>query len=311
MWMNMGYWENTLDFPTACRALLDEVLKTAKLLTPESRSLFSNPNRALTIVDLGFGCGDQTVYLIQKMSKAIPAVDALTDKQRFPLMDRYVGVTPNRTQFQYAESRLTAFGMHRRKDASPSVQIFCADAAQPASWSEKLSSAAKGEAASPSPPRDVNESATLGDSDSRETWILALDTLYHFSPSRQPILNHAYRELQASLMAFDLVLAEDASRLDRVLLMVVSILTGTPFANFVTAAQYRKMLVSAGYAEDGIEVRDVSGHVFAPLARFLKNRERQLGLIGLGIGAYRVARWMFGWWGKSGAVRGVIVIARR
>ncbi|KAJ9642532.1 hypothetical protein H2199_004913 [Coniosporium tulheliwenetii] len=241
------------------------------------------------------------------MSKAIPAVDALTDKQRFPLMDRYVGVTPNRTQFQYAESRLTAFGMHRRKDASPSVQIFCADAAQPASWSEKLSSAAKGEAASPSPPRDVNESATLGDSDSRETWILALDTLYHFSPPD----SQSSTTRTASLMAFDLVLAEDASRLDRVLLMVVSILTGTPFANFVTAAQYRKMLVSAGYAEDGIEVRDVSGHVFAPLARFLKNRERQLGLIGLGIGAYRVARWMFGWWGKSGAVRGVIVIARR
>lgn len=303
--------KTTLDFPIACRALLDEVLTTAKLLAPESISLPSNPHRALTIIDLGFGCGDQTMYLMQKTSKAMPAVNALTDKQRLPLIDRYVGVTLNLTQFQYAESRLTALGMLSRKDASPSIQIFCADAAQPASWSEELFRAAKANAASPSPPRDAFESVMLGDSGSRETWVLALDTLYHFSPSRQPILNHAYRELQASLMAFDLVLAEDASRLDRVLLMVVSILTGTPFANFVTAGQYRKMLVLAGYAEDGIEIRDVSEHVFAPLARFLKDRERQLGLIGLGIGAYRVARWMFGWWGRSGVVRGVIVVARR
>ena len=268
--------KTTLDFPIACRALLDEVLMTAKLLTPESRSLSSSPHRALTIIDLGFGCGDQTMYLMQKTSKAMPAVDALTDKQRLLLIDRYVGVTLNLTQFQYAENRLTALGMLSRKDGSPSIQIFCADAAQPASWSKELFRAAKANAASPSPPTDAFESVRLGNSDSRETWVLALDTLYHFSPSRQPILNHAYRELQASLMAFDLVLAEDASWLDRVLLMVVSILTGTPSANFVTAVQYRKMLVLAGYTEDGIEIRDVSEHVFAPLARFLRDRERQL-----------------------------------
>jgi hypothetical protein len=300
------------EFPIACRALLDEVLITAKLLTPNGRPLLSNPPRALTIIDLGFGCGDQTVYLMQAMFKTMPAVDALTDERRFPLINRYVGVTLNRTQFRYAENRLTALDMLGRKDDSPSIRIFCADAAQPASWSDELARAAKARAAPPSWPRDALKSGTIRESNSsQQTWVLALDTLYHFSPSRQPLLNHAYRELQASLMAFDLMLADHASRFDRALLAAVSFLTGTPFANFLTAAQYRKMLVTAGYAEEDIEVRDVSEQVFAPLARFLDQREKELSLIGLGIGAFRAARWMFRWWGKSGVVRGVIVVARR
>jgi hypothetical protein len=248
---------------------------------------------------------------MQGMFKTMPAVDSFTDEQRLPLINRYVGVTLNRTQFQFAKNRLTALGMLSRENNSPSIQIFCADAAQPASWSDELDRAVKAKAASASRRRDALESGALRDSNSRETWVLALDTLFHFSPSRQPILNHAYRELQASLMAFDLMLADHTSRFDRALLLVVSLFTGTPFANFLTATQYHKMLVSAGYAEEDIEVRDVSEHVFAPLATFLSQREKELSLIGLGIGAFRAARWMFWWWGKTGVVRGVIVVARR
>ena len=300
-----------LDFPIACRALLDEVLITAKLSIPEGGSFLSNPPRALTVIDLGFGCGDQIVHLMQEMFKAIPVVDAFTDEKRFPLINRYVGVTLSRTQFQFAKNRLTDLGMLDRRDDGPSVQIFCADAAQPASWSNELARAATAETATPSWPREALESGRLRESNSRETWVLALDTLYHFSPSRRPLLDHAYRELRASLMAFDLMLADHASRFDRALLTVVSLFTGTPYANFLTAAQYHKMLVSAGYAEENIEFRDVSEHVFAPLARFLNQREKELSSIGLRFGAFRAARWIFRWWGKSGVVRGVIVVARR
>ena len=299
-----------LEFPIACRALLDEVLITAKLISPEGRSAHSNPPRALDIIDLGFGCGDQTIYLMQGMFKTI-SVDPFTDKQRLPLINRYIGVTLNRTQFQFAKNRLNALGMLTRKDNGPSIQIFCTNAAQPASWSDELHKASKAKAASRPPRRDPLRSGMLRDNNSPEIWILALDTLYHFSPSRQPILTHAYRELQASLMAYDLMLSDSASRFDRALLVVVSLFTGTPFGNFLTAAQYHKMLMSAGYAEEDIEIRDVSEYVFLPLARFLSQREKQLSLIGSGIGAFRAARWIFGWWGKTRIVRGVIVVARR
>ncbi|KAK4998305.1 hypothetical protein LTR66_002451 [Elasticomyces elasticus] len=301
------YADNTrktaMDFPTACRALLDEVFITAKLVIPENKSLVSDPHRALTVIDLGFGCGDQTVHMMQETYNTVPTDSASTAEQRFPPIKRYVGVTLDRTQFH--------LGMLGRSHTSSSIEIFCADAAQPASWSEELARAAKPTLVSPSSSRDASKSAKLAESINREIWVLALDTLYHFAPSRQPIFDYARRELEASLMVFDLALADDASWFDRALLAIVCLFTGTPFSNFVTAAQYRTMLISAGYDEDSIELRDVSEHIFAPLTRFLLERERQLGLIGLGIGGFRVARWMFGWWGKSGVVRGVIVIARR
>ncbi|KAK5002432.1 hypothetical protein LTR28_011430, partial [Elasticomyces elasticus] len=272
--------KTAMDFPTACRALLNEVLITAKLLIPENKSLVSDPYRALTVIDLGFGCGDQTVHLMQETYNTVPTDSGSTAEQRFPPIKRYVGVTLDRTQFQYAKRRLTSLGMLGRSHTSSSIKIFCADAAQPASWSEELARAAKLTSVSPSSSRDAPSSAKLAESINREIWVLALDTLYHFAPSRQPIFDYAHRELEASLMAFDLALADDASWFDRALLAIVCLFTGTPFSNFVTAAQYRTMLTLAGYDEDSIELRDVSEHIFAPLTRFLLERERQLGLIG-------------------------------
>ncbi|RMZ84440.1 hypothetical protein DV738_g833, partial [Chaetothyriales sp. CBS 135597] len=167
MWMNMGYWEMTSDFPLACRALLDEVLITAKLLPAgrgrgqDSPRDFKRPH-TLTIIDLGFGCGDQTIYLTDEIARDMTLVDAHTGLKRPRLVDRYVGITESRAQFT------------------------------------------------------------------------------------QPIFNHAHGELEASLMAFDLILTDGASNLDRALLALVSLLAGIPFSNFVTAAQYRKMLCLAG-----------------------------------------------------------------
>ncbi|RMD42150.1 hypothetical protein DV735_g3014, partial [Chaetothyriales sp. CBS 134920] len=215
MWMNMGYWELTSEFPLACRALLDEVLITAKLLPRrQDRSHEFKQPHALTIIDLGFGCGDQTVHLMgEAISQELNLVDARTGLKRRPrrLVDRY-------------------------------------DAAQPASWSEDLARAAVREKAtgySYSPPSG-QEQGEDDRSSHGQTWVLALDSLYHFSPSRQPIINQAYHKLEASLMAFDLILADGASRLDCALLAVVCVLAAIPFANFLTAAQYRKMLCAAG-----------------------------------------------------------------
>ncbi|RMZ81205.1 hypothetical protein DV737_g2701, partial [Chaetothyriales sp. CBS 132003] len=304
MWMNMGYWKVALkfvsadvmlmtilkltsEFPNACRALLEEVLIDAKLLPRQDRSSRFKRPHTLTIIDLGFGCGDQTVYLVNEISKNMSLVDSFTGDTRRRLIDRYVGVTESRAQFKFAENRLTTLGLLEGKSDGPSVQIFCADAAQPASWCDKLVTAAKERPAPPPLPYYfIPPTAETGrESFHRQTWVLALDTLYHFSPSRLPILNHAYSELEASLMAFDLMLADHVSSFDRALLAAVSVFAGIPFANFLTAAQYRKMLVSAGYAEKDIAFRDISGDVFAPLVRFMDQKDQELGGI---VGLYAV-----------------------
>ena len=81
--------------------------------------------------------------------------------------------------------------------------------------------------------------------------------------------------------------------------------------SILTQKQYRHMLVGAGYREEDIEIHDISEYVFQPLSKFMVGKDDELRSIGLGIGAFHVARWIFSWCGSSGIVRGCIVIARR
>jgi hypothetical protein len=83
---------------------------------------------------------------------------------------------------------------------------------------------------------------------------------------------------------------------------------GAPWANFVTQSEYHRKLREAGYIN--ITIRDVSEHVFGPLATFMEAQDRVLNVIGYGLGKFHAARLMFGWWARSGVVRGVIVVAR-
>ncbi|CRK16751.1 hypothetical protein BN1723_011083, partial [Verticillium longisporum] len=66
MWMNVGYWRDDDDnqiehFDEAALALLKQLLSAAGLLAPKSPTA-ARPG-ALAILDLGFGCGDQTWHL--------------------------------------------------------------------------------------------------------------------------------------------------------------------------------------------------------------------------------------------------------
>ncbi|KAL2047630.1 hypothetical protein N7G274_000672 [Stereocaulon virgatum] len=172
MWMNMGYWENGSNFPSACRRLLTEVLYTADLIDRDGHRIRRHPVR---IIDLGIGCGDQTVTLL----KDYPS-----------LFESYVGITIDSTQFDFAKHRLSSFNSPEHfaygtpntepyqpteqedrsgreeewKDSTidettvlqkkleeyvsdvngktpKTVRIFCTDAAQPSKWSAELNEA--------------------------------------------------------------------------------------------------------------------------------------------------------------------------
>ena len=288
-----------------------EVLKTARLLPPEIRPISRNRHQTIRVLDLGFGCGDQ-IHSLLKLGTVDRGTGGLAEElsSAEPLiMDRYVGITLNRSQFNHAKQRLT--DSDALKD-SQRVRIFCADAAQPSKWSAELRDIMTLLSAAPVGFSSLHPSLEARDDQSvPETWVLALDTMYHFFPSRKPVLEYAYRELGASIMAFDLLVSDNASLGSRLLLAVLALLMGCPAKTFMTEIRYRKMLKRAGYTVNNIEFRDISDHVFAPLARFLDTRDKGLRRLGLNIGGFVVAKWMFEWWARSGLIRGVIMVAKR
>ncbi|KAL4755177.1 hypothetical protein BDW72DRAFT_164275 [Aspergillus terricola var. indicus] len=244
------------------------------------------------------------------------AEDGTSQKQ--PLFDSYVGITSIPVQAQFAKQRVERLekGNPRALSPSPSpspsekgdgevltpstrAQIFCADAANPSSWNPELNSSL------PSAPAQQTE----------ENWLLALDTLYHFSPSRFPLLKYAHSTLHASLMAFDLLLPTPKPSLwTRLILRILCLLTGTPYTNFLTEDEYTALLVDAGYDLSDISFRDISGDVFGGIAGYINSREEVLKGYGLGgstgMRKYAGAGKIFGWWARTGVVRAVIISAR-
>ncbi|KAJ5963461.1 uncharacterized protein N7479_003337 [Penicillium vulpinum] len=327
MWMNMGYWEYTNDFPEACQALLDQVLTAA--LSTEKAS-------AIRVLDVGCGCGDQSLYLtgilngssstsqsgpgsgtgsgtttssipsahseIQPSEPGLRSRHSKTKLQSYSLLhlDSYVGITLEPAQAALGSRRLNH--VQRESENFIPADIFCADAANPSSWTGELKKSI----------------TALEDASTRQnkngdtsTWLLALDTIYHFRPSRLPLLTYAHSTLNASFMAFDLILSNSINWYEKILLRLVCWGTNSPFGNFVSEKEYVELLVTAGYDPAFIELRDVTQHVFGGLADFIERRAEEARPFGIKLGKFRGAKFVFGWWAKGRIVRGVVVVARK
>ena len=273
----------------------------AGLLGPDRMPFSQSNTTRFRVIDLGFGCGDQSIYLTQLTRKIRRTGDSATDPPRHYLLDSYVGLTIAPSQFRFANKRLHSSSYKK----GSRVKLFCADAAKPSTWTKDIHEAAT----NTSTKEDGTDVAST--THNQATWVLALDTLYHFMPSREPIFRHAFGELNASIMAFDLLLSDTPSSWDLILLRLVCFFAATPFSNFLTITEYTNGLLAAGYDRNKIEIRDISDRVFAGMASFIERRDGELKNIGMTIGRYRVAGKMFKWWARSGIVRGCIVVARR
>jgi len=263
----------------------------AGLWGPDSMPLDRSNNTRLRIIDLGFGCGDQSLYFAQLSNRSSPTSC---------LLDEYVGLTDIQSQFRFAEDRI------RFCSDIPETRfkLFCADAAKPSTWTKDIHEAAMHTT------KKSNGTDTISTSD-QETWVLGLDTFYHFFPSRKPIFRHAFGKLDASIMAFDLLLSDTPSFWNLVILRFICSFAGIPFSNFITVTDYEDQLVAAGYDRNRVEIQDISNHVFAGIASFIERQDRELKGIGMTVGRYRGAGKMFKWWARSGLVRGCIVVARK
>ncbi|KAL3479998.1 hypothetical protein BJX99DRAFT_45520 [Aspergillus californicus] len=319
MWMNVGYWKNTDDFPTACAALLDQVLITAGLIDEAGGAVNHPPGRRLRLLDVGIGCGDQSLRVLGYKRKCVVGREGeeKDEKHEESLFDSYVGITSLPVQAEYATKRVEDIIIWREKETGTEIEdekhgpekqaprlrarIFCADAAKPSSWSTEIH------------PLLNPNLETKGKEEEDSTWLLALDTLYHFTPSRTPLFKYTNSTLTANIMAFDLLLpSTPLSLIQRILLRLLCLITRTPYSNFLTREQYTALLVAAGYDESKISFRDISGDVFSGIAGYIRKRQEMLRMYGMGggMGKFKGAKVVFGWWARTGVVRGVIVVAR-
>lgn len=302
MWMNMGFWDEagtTTTLADACRDLLKAVLAEAGFSRRvESTEILNGTRRKKMLVDLGIGCGDQTIYLTSKAPIRRCDHDWWDTQELCVDFDHYIGITNDHAQARHASGRVEELKKSQKLERvgknARNISIFCADAAKPAYWNEQ-----------------TQESIEAASRDCPERWVLALDTAYHFGPSRWLMVEHAHTNLEASFMAFDLCLSPDVTFTQKFILRILTSLMGAPFANFSTPEGYRKKLIDMGYADDAIKIVDISERVFAPLAQYLGKQDGRLKTLGLGIGKFGIAGSLFKWWGRSGVVRGVIVVAKR
>lgn len=210
---------------------------------------------------------------------------------------RYVGLTLNGAQLQSAQRCLdralsspdTANGL-----TQDSFKLFRANAAKPETWTRIIRSSVDG----------------LADQSYTERWLLALDCLYHFSPSRKPVFKLAAETLEAQVMAFDLILDEKATTWNTLLARVIGVIMGCPYYTFLTEEQYRAQLVECGYDSAHIEIRDISDNVFAGVSEYLRRQEAALSQYGISLGGFRLAGYLFEWFDKTRVVKASIVVGR-
>jgi hypothetical protein len=298
MWMNMGYWQDaagTRTMADACKDLLKMVLREAGFSSEDERGqVAKGTRRPKMLIDLGFGCGDQTMYLMSEAPVRPCDREWWDEREHCIKFDHYIGITRDVTQHRYAAKRIEEMEIHSDRDKDDcTISLYCADAADPTTWNV-----------------EIENSISCALETKPEIWVLALDTAYHFSPSRWPLVQYAHA-LQASFMGFDLCLSPTATYSQMLVLRILTTLMGAPWANFVTPDEYTRRLVTAGYSASAIKIVDVSEHVFTPLARSLGDQDTRLKTLGLDIGSLSIAKAMFSWWGRSGVVRGIIVVARR
>jgi hypothetical protein len=278
---------------------------SAQVLQDEVSGSTKNIVTTLSIIDLGFGCGDQCLYIKDVLDNKR---QRKRDNQWRRLLKVYVGITLDSPHFCIAQERLglkqsntnaqERLGL-KQSNTNAVFEIYCADAGRPASWTLEIRNAVS------------LACQTNDEKGDHENWLLGLDTLIHFQPSRWPVIEYANKKLGVSLMAYDLCIADNLSFGQRIILRLMAFFGQSPFANWVTIQEYRERLVVAGYTRERIEIRDISEHVFSPLAGFLRKREVELEQYGLSIGRFRYAAGMFAWWGRTGLVRGCIIVARK
>ena len=337
MWMNMGYWKDTASFPQASENLLVYLLQCAGIIDMDSPR-----KRSINFLDLGFGCGDQTLYITNRLTPNIT-------------VKSYIGITLSKVQYEFAKRRvLEGWGLmdillgrpesqkiaETKPAATPlplddnhtkqNIRLYNTDASNPNTWPSSLHLSLLPLSSPPtlplsllhapqkSPPAIEHSSSStysLVPSEADipdEHWTLALDSLYHFRPSRVPILRYTHDKLHSNLLAFDLFRPSTPkiSPIRYLFLRAFCVIASIPYHNLLTKEQYIEMLVeNVGYHKEDILIQDISEFVFPGLSRFISQRTMEMERLGI--------KWKYwsgfkavAWAVQIGLFHGGVVVAR-
>ena len=232
------------------------------------------------MVEVGCGCAETAQVLLKEYA------DQCT---------QWVGLMISPVQVHIADTRLQETQKSLPKMDSK-YRIFTADAAKPKSWSS-----------------EIQDSVRSSSSDS-DLWLVALDTLVDFRPSRKGVLSYARNELGASVAITDHLKKEDMTGLDSAKTWASFQLLDTPLNSILTRRQYIELLVECGFKRENISIVPYTEHVYAPYSRFIEQQGRrwqEMGGSNWDYMDFTLAGWVTGWWARSGLVEACMIVARR
>ncbi|KAG0196830.1 hypothetical protein BGX28_009697 [Mortierella sp. GBA30] len=233
-WFNMGLWEKEkMKFQDACKALVRKVTSHLDI------------NEDSHILDVGFGCGDQDIYMAQLYQPR-----------------QITGITIEPIQHHAAQELIK-----RTETPGTKIQLHVADASFLSRFLDE-NPALFGEMSSFSSPAKRHF-----------THVISIDSAYHYN-TRASFLKNAAQVLESKtgrLALADMVLAKPAptSSLGKAFFSFVFKAMEVPVVNMKTMEEYKQDLVDAGFVD--IEIECIEDRVFSGLAAYIQDQLARLG----------------------------------
>ncbi|KAF9085882.1 hypothetical protein BGX29_003091 [Mortierella sp. GBA35] len=268
-WFNMGLWDKAqsppMRFQDACKALVKKVTSQLDI------------NSDSHILDVGFGCGDQDVYMAQLHRPA-----------------RITGITIEAIQHHAAQDLVK-----RTPTQGTDINLYVADASKLPQFLDSTPNVfASG---TPSTKRHFSH-------------VVSIDSAYHYN-TRAQFLKNAAQVLAPNtgrLALADMILAKPApnSGLGLSIFKAVFGAMEVPAVNMKMMDEYRQDLIDAGFVD--IEIECIEDRVFSGLATHIQNQTSRFGgMVGPGV------KWTYAalskglWWlDRSKWLHFVVVKAR-
>ncbi|KAF9114273.1 hypothetical protein BGX27_011251 [Mortierella sp. AM989] len=231
-WFNMGLWDKSkpMRFQDACKAMVEKV--TSHL----------NINQDSHILDVGFGCGDQDVYMAQLYQPA-----------------QITGITIEAIQHHAALELIK-----RTSTPGTEIQLHVADASNLPEFLESTPTVF---------------SKAQSNRDRHFTHVVSIDSAYHYNTRAQFLKNAALvlAPETGRLALADMILAKPAptSKLGRAIFEAVFGAMEVPAINMKTMDEYKQDLKDAGFVD--IEIECIEDRVFSGLAQYIQEQTGRLG----------------------------------
>ncbi|KAF9957588.1 hypothetical protein BGZ65_001969 [Modicella reniformis] len=232
-WFNMGLWDKAnnsnkpVRFQDACKALVEKVTGRIGI---DQRS---------HILDVGFGCGDQDVYMAQLYQPA-----------------QITGITIERIQHHAAQELIK-----RIETPGTEIQLYVADASKLPEFLEST------------------PAIFHGSGHRQFTHVVSIDSAYHYNTRAQFLKNAAKVLIPETgyLAMADMILARPrpTSSWNQSIFEAVFRAMEVPPTNMKTLEEYRQDLMDAGFVD--IEIEFIEDRVFSGLAAYIENQSARLG----------------------------------